>query len=261
MIMLEENNVYNMDCLDGMQELIKQGVKVDCIITDPPYNISVEGKELKRDKPNCKTSRKESIKFDFGEWDRMSEEEYKKFIRQFVKLASSLLKPGGAILCWFAKEKISWLADLFNKNGISNKTIITWHKTNPTPQFRMTNYLSASEFCYYGIKDGGKYTFNFTIQTDMHNVIDYPNASIYGETDHPTEKPLYIINKLVNIHTNKNDLVLDCFMGSFTTAVSCHKLQRRFIGFEKDKKFFEMGSARLKKAQSQLSLFDIGGLL
>ena len=73
----------------------------------------------------------------------------------------------------------------------------------------------------------------------MHNVIDYPNASIYGETEHPTEKPLYIINKLVRTHTNEGDLILDCFMGSFTTAVSCHKLQRQFIGFEKDAKFYE----------------------
>lgn len=259
--MLELNNVYNMDCIEGMKQLLKQGIKVDCIITDPPYNISVEGKVLKRDKPNCKTSRKTSIKFDFGEWDRMDNKEYEKFIEEFVELSTQLLKPGGAVLCWFAKEKISWLADLFTKNGIKNKTILTWHKTNPTPQFRITNYLSASEFCYYGIKEGGQYTFNFTKQTDMHNVIDYPNASIYGETDHPTEKPLYIINKLVNIHTNKGDVVLDCFMGSCTTAVSCHRLQRKFIGFEKDKHNFEVGTARLKKAQSQLSIFDMEGNL
>lgn len=255
---LEPGNVYNMDCIDGMKQLLKQGITVDCIITDPPYNISVEGKEIKRDKPNTKTARKTSIKFDFGEWDKMDNAEFEKFIDEFVSLACQLLKPGGAVLCWFTKEKISWLADLFNKNGIKTKTIITWHKTNPTPQFRITNYLSASEFCFYGIKEGGKYTFNFEKQNDMHNVIDYPNASIYGETEHPTEKPLYIINKLVRTHTNEGDLILDCFMGSFTTAVSCHKLQRQFIGFEKDAKFYEMGSARLKKAQSQLSIFDMG---
>lgn len=249
-----------MDCLDGMQELIKQGVKVDCIITDPPYNISVEGKEIKRDKAGFHISRKKAISYDFGEWDRMEAEEYEKFIEKFVNLACQLLKPGGAVLCWFTKEKISWLAELFNKNEIKTKNILTWHKTNPAPQFRLVNYLSASEFCFYGIKEGGKFTFNFEKTQEMHNVIDYPNASIYGETEHPTEKPLFLINKLVNTHTNKGDLILDCFMGSFTTAVSCHKLQRRFIGFEKDAKFFEMGQQRLKKVQSQLSLFDIGGI-
>lgn len=231
---------------------------VDCIITDPPYNISVEGREIKRDIPNLHIARKKSIKLDFGEWDRQENEKYEKFIEEFVELSCKLLKPGGAVLCWLAKEKISWLADLFNKNGVRTKTIITWHKTNPTPQIRLVNYLSASEFCFYGVKEGGKQTFNFTKTQDMHNVIDFPNASIYGETEHPTEKPLFIINKFVNTHSNEGDLILDCFMGSFTTAVSCHKLQRRFIGFEKDEKFFKMGSERLRKAQSQLSFFDMG---
>ena len=74
---------------------------------------------------------------------------------------------------------------------------------------------------------------------------------------HPTQKPTQLIIQLLNHYTKENDLILDPFTGSFTTAVACHKMQRRFIGAELDKEYFEKGYARLNKAQSQISLFDL----
>ena len=73
--------------------------------------------------------------------------------------------------------------------------------------------------------------------------------------NHPTIKPLDIIKQLVINGSNENDLILDCFSGSGTTAVACHNLKRRFICIEKDKDYYDASVERLKNAQAQLKLF------
>lgn len=72
---------------------------------------------------------------------------------------------------------------------------------------------------------------------------------------HPTQKPLKLFEMILRDYSNENDLVLDCFSGSGTTAIACHNLNRRFICIEKDKEYYEKSVERLKIAQSQLRLF------
>lgn len=73
--------------------------------------------------------------------------------------------------------------------------------------------------------------------------------------NHPTIKPLGIFETLVKNSSRENDLVLDCFSGSGTTAIACHRLNRRFICIEKDKDYYEASVKRLEDAQKQLTLF------
>ncbi|HSH51984.1 MAG TPA: site-specific DNA-methyltransferase, partial [Bacteroidales bacterium] len=64
---------------------------------------------------------------------------------------------------------------------------------------------------------------------------------------HPTQKPIEIISELVKIHSNENDIVLDCFMGSATTAVACELNNRKWIGFETESKYIELANKRLEQ--------------
>lgn len=73
--------------------------------------------------------------------------------------------------------------------------------------------------------------------------------------NHPTIKPLGIFETLVKNSSRENDLVLDCFSGSGTTAIACHRLNRRFICIEKDKEYWEASVKRLEDERKQLSLF------
>lgn len=73
--------------------------------------------------------------------------------------------------------------------------------------------------------------------------------------EHPAQKPLSLFKKLVQDYSNENDLVLDCFSGSGTTAVACHNLKRRFICIEKDKDYYEASVKRLEDERKQLFLF------
>jgi site-specific DNA-methyltransferase (adenine-specific) len=72
---------------------------------------------------------------------------------------------------------------------------------------------------------------------------------------HPTQKPLKLFEQIINYYSNENDLILDCFSGSGTTAVACYNLKRRFICIEKDKDYFGASVERLKNVQAQMKLF------
>ena len=77
-------------------------------------------------------------------------------------------------------------------------------------------------------------------------------ANITKNFDHDTIKPVGLIAKFIHTSTRENDLVLDCFMGSGTTGVACSKLNRRFIGIELDKKYFDIATNRIADANHDL---------
>lgn len=246
--------LLNGDCLDLLDEV--EDNSVDMILTDPPYNISQEGNNLSRSTLDSNLLRRESpIVLDFGEWDRMDDKEFLQFTDEWFSKCCKKLKDGGAFVSFYNKENISWFHWNCQKNGLRTRTIFSWHKTNPAPSFRQVNYLSACEFVWIGSKGDGKWKFNFGYQKDMHNFMETPNASSYGVTDHPTEKPLQLINHFLKIHTNEGDTVLDPFMGSGTTGVGCQQLGRNFIGIEKDEHYFNIAKQRIENEGKKEDLF------
>ena len=235
--------LYNGDCLEYLDKVPDNSV--DCIITDPPYNISKENDNRDRSKLDSPIMRrKKAINYDFGDWDNMERQEFLDFTRKWFEKCSSKLKEGGGMVCFFNKEDISYFNWICKEYGMRTRTIFTWHKTNPVPAFRKVNYLSSCEFAWVGSKGEKAWTFNFGYQKDMHNFMETPNKSSYGITDHPTEKPVDLIENFVRIHTNEGDTVLDCFMGSGTTGVACKNLDRNFIGIEKDPHYFDIAKQR-----------------
>lgn len=86
------------------------------------------------------------------------------------------------------------------------------------------------------------------------DVLDFPICTDSGRF-HPTQKPINLISYLIQRSSNKNDLILDCFSGSGTTAIACHNLNRRFICIEKDEDYYKASVERLENAQAQQKLF------
>ena len=130
------------------------------------------------------------------------------------------------------------------------KSWVIWDKRNDD---KLRNDFADCElaWCSKGVARVFRYLYNGMLQGDMKNK---------DERFHPTQKPTQIICQLLNYYTKENDLILDPFMGSFTTAVACHRLNRRFIGAELDKEYFEKGSKRLAAEMAQLNMFNmIGG--
>ena len=74
--------------------------------------------------------------------------------------------------------------------------------------------------------------------------------------EHPTIKPQNILQNLIQVSTKKNDLILDCFSGSGSTAIACMRTKRRFIGYEIDKKFYEIAKNRIEDERAKISIFE-----
>ncbi len=249
---METNKIYCMDCLEGLKQLPDESV--DLVLTDPPYNISKLNDNRDKSKLNSPIMRRESpLIYDFGDWDNKTREEFLEFTQLWLSECCRVLKDGGTIISFFNKEDISFLGWTSKEFGIRTRTILSWHKTNPVPSFRKVNYLSACEFLWVGSKGDKSWTFNFKQQKEMHNFFETPNKSYYGETKHPTEKPLSLIKELIEIHSNPQDIVLDPFMGSGTTAVACKQLNRKFIGFEISKEYCDIANKRL----AQKTIFEL----
>ncbi len=242
---MEVNKVYNMDALEFLKGI--EDNSIDLVLVDPPYNISQ--KNISRKNLSFKGyKRNMDIKQDFGDWDHFkSDEEFLTFTENWFKECARILKPKSWIYIFFDKQKIGYFdLILAEKYGIKVRNIYIWLKSNPVPSFRKMNWLSANEFIWVGSKGEGKIK-NFLSQKQMYNYMITPNKSIYGETIHPTEKPKKLIRRLIEASTIENDIVLDCFMGSGTTAICAKELNRNFIGCEINKEYYQLCLDRLKQ--------------
>jgi adenine-specific DNA-methyltransferase len=97
----------------------------------------------------------------------------------------------------------------------------------------------------------------FNADENTHDVIATPIIGGKENTEHPTTKPIAIMKRLIEVSTNPELTVLDCFMGSGTTGVACVQLNRNFIGIEIDPNYFAIAQERIRVAQMQPNLFEV----
>jgi DNA modification methylase len=241
--MFENNKIYLMDCVKGIKDIANESV--DLIITDPPYNIGQNNKRTKVG--NVIMTNKEA----WGEWDNYDPAEFEIFFVTYLKECFRILKRGGVMYCFSAREDNGFYIHKAVDIGFNYLNSLCIVKDNPLPQFTKTNYRSAFELCFYVCKGDKPTTFNFISQKECINVYRY----LIGrkDTKHPTEKPLNFFKKLIKISSNEGDLVFDGFMGSGTTAVASKQLNRNFLGFEINDKYLAMANKRL----SQNTLFNV----
>ena len=235
---LEIDKVYNCDCLDLMREMIQMGVFVDCVITDPPYLIDYKT-NYRKDKAH---------KF----CNVIENDNNPQLIKDLIPLLYDVMKDDTPLYMFCGSDHIDFFLQEV-KRLFTVKNIIVWDKGNHTAGDLEAQYGKRYEFIIYANK--GRAVFN----DDAKRLDDiWCVARITGnEQIHQNQKPTNLISRIINQHTKPNDLILDPFMGSFTTAVCCHRLQRHFIGSELDKYYFEKGQKRLEEEINQISLFDI----
>lgn len=130
--------------------------------------------------------------------------------------------------------------------------VLVWCKTNPVPTCN-NKYLSDVEYCILAKEPGCK--IYGTYETKHKYYITPTNKEDKKLYKHPTIKPLQIIKNLIINSSKENDVILDCFMGSGTTGVACKQLNRKFIGVEINKEYFNIAKERIEKTNNQISLF------
>ena len=204
---------------------------IDMILTDPPYNIS---------RKNNFHTLKGRHGMDYGEWDKDFD------VIGWINLAASKLKKGGSIVCFNSFENIGKIANEYRNNNIDVKCLLRWEKTNPFPRNVNRLFVNNIELALWGVKGKG-WIFNKPKNIPYHTG-KFISPIVMGKekTKHPTQKSEKIISEIMLILSDENNLILDPFMGSGTTGAVAKKLNRKFIGIELDKEYFEIAKKRIE---------------
>lgn len=229
----------NGNCIDFLK-FIKSGT-IDLILTDPPYNL---GNFMHKRNTNLVKMRENQ--FAYAGWDNLSQEDWEKEMDVFFKESSRVLRKGGTLLLFMSLIKIETIVNLASKYKFYYKTTGIWHKTNPMPRNMNIHFVNSTEAWVYFIKDHTSGTFNNNGKL-IHDFIETSLTSAkekrFGK--HPTQKPTTIISHFIKHLSNKNDVILDPFMGSGTTGVCSRKLNRKFIGIELDGEYYKLSKNRM----------------
>jgi DNA modification methylase len=209
---------------------------IDFILTDPPYNIG------QHSTGNIPLPGRTPMNNDVAEWDHVDfnpEDWAEEFIR--------ILKPTGNLFIFTSYNQLGrWYNCLDHRFDTSNFMI--WHKTNPAPKIFKAGFLNSCEMIFTCWNK--KHTWNFISQREMHNFMESPicmRPERLSDPKHPAQKPIKILEKMIQIASNENDIIFDPFMGVGSTGIAAMKLNRKFIGIELDKKYFEASVKRVNE--------------
>ena len=237
-------DLYHGECLAVMDELIQRGVKVDAIITDPPYGTTA-----------CKWD--SVIPFD-AMWERLNQ----------------LIKPNGAIVL-FGSEPFSSMLRMSNlknykydwkwkkEQGVGfqiakyrpmmeTEDIMVFCDKNKSPFYKPQMIpLETPKIEKFAASKSGSVPIANLNKGERVVTHRYPKNVIEVTRDrgfHPTQKPVALMEYLIKTYTNEGELVLDFTMGSGTTCVAAYNTSRKCIGIEMDDKYFEVAKQRVSDA-------------
>lgn len=222
------------DCLERMKE-IEDG-SVNLILTDPPYNIARAN--------NFHTMGRAGI--DFGEWDKGFD------LFSYINEIQRILHKDGSVVIFNDWKNVGDIARHCESVGLVIKDMLRWEKSNPMPRNRDRRYVTDYEVAVWCTNTKAKWTFNRT--DPAYQRPEYRGSlTPHGErTSHTTQKPEWLMEQILSVHSNEGDMVCDMFMGSGTTGVACTNTNRKFIGIEMDENYFNIAKERIENAANAL---------
>lgn len=245
-----------------MRELPDESV--DVIFADPPYYLQLQN-ELRR--PNLTLV--EAVDDD---WDQFGDfAEYDAFTRAWLAESRRVLKETGTIWVIGSYHNIFRVGAILLDLGFWVLNDVVWAKTNPTPNFRGTRFTNATETLIWAQKHKGRpYTFNYQAMKRLNGDKQMPNVwhipicngkeriKVDGKRAHSTQKPEALLYRVILASSNVDDVILDPFFGTGTTGAVATKLQRQFIGIERDPFYVEIARQRIATidADTPLNLLD-----
>ena len=247
----ENSALFIADTFDALDKMIPECA--DMIFADPPYFLSNDGF-------SCSGGKKVSV--NKGNWDKLeSLEEKHKFNRGWIRLAKKVLKPNGTLWISGTLHNIYSVGMALEQEGFKILNNITWQKTNPPPNLSCRYFTHSTETILWARKNNknARHFFNYELMKEMNGGkqmkdvwtgnLTSAKEKVFGK--HPTQKPLYLLEKIILASTQEKNLVLDPFCGSSTTGVACKLLDRNFIGIDNNEEFINLSKERLMHAHEQ----------
>ena len=253
--MIKKNSIKQGNSLELLKMIPDKSV--DLVFADPPYNLQLKDTLYRPDQT--------SVEAVTNDWDKFSTyQAYDKFSLEWLTECKRVLKDSGALWVIGSYHNILRLGTSIQNLGFWILNDIIWHKTNPMPNFKGTRFTNAHETLLWCTKSRkAKYTFNYQnlkelnegkqMRSDWHIPICAGKERLResnNQRSHPTQKPEALLYRIILASTQKNDLILDPFLGSGTSAAVAKKLQRNYIGFEQDESYIKLAKKRLKSTKA-----------
>lgn len=195
------------------------GLQADLLLTDPPYNVAYEGKT------------KDALKIQN---DKMSDGNFRAFLVAAFTCADAALRKGGAFYIWHADSEGFNFRGAAQDAGWQVRQCLIWLKNSMV--LGRQDYQWKHEPCLYGWKDGAAHHWGSDRKQTTVLEFDRPTKS----TDHPTMKPVALIEYQMLNSTKPNDAVLDLFAGSGSMVIAAEKNGRRAFAMELDPKYCDV---------------------
>lgn len=256
------NTIIKGDCIQVLQQLPERCV--DLIFADPPYNLQLN-QELWR--PN--QTKVDAVDDDWDKFDTF--EEYDNFTREWLAGCRRVLKDTGAIWVIGSYHNIFRVGKIIMDLGYWILNDIIWVKTNPMPNFRGVRFTNAHETLIWAkkSKDQKTYTFNhhtmkmLNDEKQMRSDWEIPlctgaeRCMVDGIKGHATQKPEALLYRLISATTKPGDIVLDPFFGSGTTGAVAKKLNRNWMGIEREQNYIDLAQKRIDSIDPPLLTEEI----
>jgi site-specific DNA-methyltransferase (adenine-specific) len=257
--MLKENKIYQGDCLELFKKIEESSV--DLIIADPPYGIDKD--------------------FGNGEhWNLKNHAEWFAWMKRWLEESSRVLKPGGSMFVYGIHHNIGYVQAYLYDLSLNYGRQFIWHYENSWSKYRKAPassyepllwFYKGKSYTYHEMRVPYKSTDRLKYKIIKNGKVWRPNPAGKSASDvwdipvlagkrfekervnHPTQKPLKICDRIIVHFSNPGDLVLVPFAGSGSECVSAKMNDRKFVGFELNKKYIAIAEKRLANAKSYSS--------
>ncbi len=208
---------------------------VDCIITDPPYNVAFRSNHREK-------------KFDVIENDDLDAADFQALLCDYFSLAYKMLKENSFLLTFLSWKTAPAFMAAIQGAGFEIKAAPIWVKEN----FGMGYYMRPQYEPMYLCTKGKPKPNGAAIGDVIH-------CNRVKNEQHSCQKPIELLSKLLSSFSKPGDLVFDGFIGSGSTAIAAIRMQRRFLGCEVDQDYYKIALERINETKAQPSLFDLIG--
>jgi len=242
------NKIYNMDCVEGMKTIIPDN-SIDLIITDPPFGINFQAHRSNYHRTQSRV---------LEGYNEVPKEKYYDFTLSWMKEAYRVLKETGSMYVFSGWNNLKDILNALDDVGFITINHIIWKY-----QFGVVTknkFVTSHYHCLYVCKNPKKrvfypysrYSKGIVVNKrdlryhDIEDVWEIKREYWRGDIKTPTKLPAELIIKILQYSSKENDIVLDPFLGSGQVAIVSKLLNRKFIGFEISKEYYNFIKERLK---------------
>lgn len=237
------------DVFDALAEIPDE--TFDMAFADPPYFLSNGG-------ISCSGGKQVSV--NKGEWDRgIGIDGKHEFNRRWIRECRRILTLDGTIWISGTFHNIYSCGTALEQEGFRILNNITWEKLNPPPNLACRCFTHSTETVLWAKKDDrrAKHYFNYDLMKEMNGgkqMKDVWEGALTPKSEkafgrHPTQKPLYLLERIIQASTRRGARILDPFVGSGTTCVAAKRLGRRSVGIDASREYLAIAAERLQREE------------